>query len=364
MLVSHGAAAAEDSTRTAPGVVVSASRIPVPAKEIGSAVTVVTGVELEQRQVRVLSDVFRDIPGLAVSRNGPIGGLTQLRMRGAEANQTLVLIDGIEVNNPAAGSEFNFAGLLATDIERVEVLRGPQSALYGSDAIGGVVNILTAKPGRGLSFGAHAEGGSFATQQGTISIGYGGERFYVYGLVDHLRTKGISVADEDAGNSEADGFENTSVRVKAGAAPIEGFALDVVGIRTRGHAESDTDAAMVNFIDGGDEIRTIQNFGSAKATFALYDGMWEHIVRASVADTATDYLGAFGTFLSEGRKYKFDYQSNFKFATPNMANAERTPFIACSGSSSGAFQNAMMQSPIYLSIVPLRSRMTLVIGVR
>ena len=129
-------------------LVVTATRTETPLSHVGSAVTVITAEELEQQQIRIVSDVLREVPGLAVNRGGSVGQLTQLRIRGAEGNHTLVLIDGMEVNDPSAGSEFDLAHLLATEIERIEILRGPQSVLYGSDAIGGVVNIIT-KRGRG-----------------------------------------------------------------------------------------------------------------------------------------------------------------------------------------------------------------------
>ena len=140
-----------------PEVVVSASRVPLEARAVGSAVTVITAEEIERKQVRVVSDLLREVPGIAVNRSGPVGAVTQVRIRGTEANHTLVIIDGVEINDPSTGSEFYFDDLLAADIERIEVLRGPQSALYGSDAIGGVINITTKKGAwsrnRKLSFG-------------------------------------------------------------------------------------------------------------------------------------------------------------------------------------------------------------------
>src|SRR3546814_8203238 len=126
-----------------PDLVGSASLTAFESREVGSAGTVSTEEEIERRQVRLVSDLLRQVPGLAVNRTGTVGGLTQLRIRGAEANHTLVVIDGVEVNDPVNGSEFDFSSLLADDIERIEVLRGPQSAIWGSDAIGVVVNIVT-----------------------------------------------------------------------------------------------------------------------------------------------------------------------------------------------------------------------------
>src|SRR6185503_7127396 len=124
-------------------VVVTASRLGgIRADLLGSSATVLEPIDLELRQTEIVSDVLRDVPGVAVSRSGPVGQFTQVRIRGAESNHTLVLIDGIKASDPFYG-EFEFETLIADDVARVEVLRGEQSALYGSDAIGGVIQYIT-----------------------------------------------------------------------------------------------------------------------------------------------------------------------------------------------------------------------------
>ena len=122
-------------------ILVSASLQPLPQTQSANAVTVIDREQLQNRLALNVTDLLRDVPGVAVSRTGVLGSQTQVRMRGAEANHVMVLIDGIEVNDPSLGDEANWANLSATDIERIEVMRGPQSALYGSDALAGVVNL-------------------------------------------------------------------------------------------------------------------------------------------------------------------------------------------------------------------------------
>ena len=124
-------------------VLVSASLLPIAASRSANAITVIDSEQLKNRAALSVSDLLRDVPGMAVSRSGVQGSATQIRVRGAEANHLLVLIDGVEANDPSQSDELNWGTLSAADIERIEVIRGPQSSLRGSDAMAGVVNIVT-----------------------------------------------------------------------------------------------------------------------------------------------------------------------------------------------------------------------------
>ena len=139
--------------------------------ELTSPVTSLSETEIENRGNGYIADFLRTIPSASINRTGPAGGLTQLRLRGSEANQVLVLIDGVEVSNPNTG-EFDFAFLRSEDVSRIEVLRGEQSALWGSDALGGVVNIITRSGtvrGDGPDYRLAFEGGSFGTAEAQVS---------------------------------------------------------------------------------------------------------------------------------------------------------------------------------------------------
>jgi vitamin B12 transporter len=167
-------------TVTLPDVVVTATRTPQPIQRAGSAITVITAEEIERAAVsptRSVDDLFRRVPGVSLTQAGGPGQVQTVRIRGGDVRHTLVLIDGIRVNDPVStGREFDFANLVLADIERIEVLRGPQSALYGSDALGGVINIITRR-GRGAPRASVAiEGGSFNTKEARGSVSGGNER--------------------------------------------------------------------------------------------------------------------------------------------------------------------------------------------
>lgn len=319
-------ALADDTARggvlTLPDISVTANRVPTAAEETGSALTVITGQELEQRQTRVLSDVLREVPGVAVNRTGPMGALTQVRIRGAEGNQTLVLIDGIEVNDPASGSEYDFAHLLAGDVERVEVLRGPQSALYGSDAVGGVINIVTRRGNGAPSASAAVEGGSFGTAAGRASAGAGDDRYDVTVSVQGVRSNGVSVADDRLGNSEKDGYRNGTLSAKAAVRPTDNSEIAVVGRTTRFRTDTDGFVGGRGAVDDGTRTTGTQTFGRVQGKISVLDGRWEHIAGLSYSRQERDYRDADDAITStyEGRKTKADYQTNLIFATGPAAH--------------------------------------------
>ena len=148
----------------APELVITATRSPLEIARSGSAISVIDSAQIEAYGARNIADALRLSPGVDVSEQGGAGGMSIVRVRGSEAGQTLVLMDGLRIGDPSStAGEFNFASIALTDIDRIEILRGPQSALYGSDAMGGVVNIITRKGSRTPSRSVTIEGGSYGT---------------------------------------------------------------------------------------------------------------------------------------------------------------------------------------------------------
>jgi vitamin B12 transporter len=164
---------AEEPVRTEP-VIVTATRIPEKVSEQASSVSVVTREEIEQKGPGLVGDVLQGLPGVDVQRKGTPGNMENIKIRGGKSTQTLVMIDGFPVNSPGT-SEFDIGSLTADLFEQVEVVRGPQSALYGSYASGGVVNFIPRKGMAGTRYGAGLSGGSFGTVAGNGFASAGGD---------------------------------------------------------------------------------------------------------------------------------------------------------------------------------------------
>ena len=194
-----------------PEVIVTATRLPAIAARTPGA-RVIDEATIERRGAVFAADILADVPGLSVVRTGAFGGVAQVRIRGANPGKTLVLVDGAPVNDPAEiNGAFDFSGFELGDIERIEVLSGPQSSLWGSDAIGGVI-AFTTREVDGVR--AEAEAGSFNTLRGRLSAGVANDAYALGAWISRFSTDGISAADEADGNPEADGLDNTTLGAK------------------------------------------------------------------------------------------------------------------------------------------------------
>ncbi len=177
--------------------VISPTTISTPANEVPNSITVITSADLEQQQRRTVPDALQEVPGLNVVQTGGPGGQASVFIRGMNSYQTKVLIDGIEVGDPSAAfgasAPYDFGHLLTGDIARIEVLRGPQSGLYGADAVGGVVSIITQKGDGPAQAYATAEAGSFGTFNQTTGVS-GSEQGFNYAFnIMHYRTEDVPV---------------------------------------------------------------------------------------------------------------------------------------------------------------------------
>lgn len=255
-----------------PEVVVTATRIDRIVSETPGA-RVVTDDDIERRGAVFAADILSDLPGLSVYRAGP-GGVTSVRMRGAAQDKTLVLIDGVPVNDPSqpAGG-YDFAGLDLGDVERIEALSGPQSSLWGSDAIGGVI-AFTSRELNGLR--ADAEAGSFDTVRGRLALGVADDRSALGVFVSRFETAGISAA---AGGTERDGLDATTFGLKGRRNLGAGATIDV-GVR-----QSDVFADIDGFgpVDTDDTTDTRNRSGRVRLSLADRLGL-DHQLTVAASD--------------------------------------------------------------------------------
>ena len=195
-------------------------------------------------------------------------------MRGGEANHLLVLIDGVEVNNPSQNDEFNWGNLVASDIERIEVIRGPQSSMLGSDAMAGVVNIITRSADQPLSTNIFSEIGSFNTQNNGISIGLKDGAFDMRLGISDLQTDGDNISRS---GSEKDGYENTNLNLKSGWRVSNQLNLTLAARQSDGINEFDADINFDSLIDDQDDLsKFLSSTKRLKADYSSLDGHWQH----------------------------------------------------------------------------------------
>lgn len=296
-------------------IVVTGSRAVdgVEADTLGSSLTILDSEALDQRQTRVVSDVLRDVPGIAVSRAGAVGGLTQVRVRGAEGNHTLVLIDGIEASDPFQG-EFDFGGLVADDTARIEVLRGQQSAIYGSDAIGGVIHYITLSGRERPGYSARIDYGSQDTLTAAArAAGVAGDFDYAFNAAFN-RTDGYPVA---VGGTRDIGSESWALSTKLNWQPTETFRIRAVGRYSRTDADvNGTSPTTFAPVDGTDSYRSRAFLGLLRAELDLLDGRWSHAATAQLNDgRRTGFGGAAGdtpTSAAKGQRLKASYETSLR----------------------------------------------------
>ncbi len=301
-------------------IVVTATRAEggVPLDQVAASVTVLDAAAFDLRQVRTVSDGLRDVPGVAVSRAGAPGGLTSVRIRGSEADHVLVLIDGVEVSDPFQGA-YDFAGLLADEGARVEVLRGQQSSLYGSDAIGGVVQYLTATGRDAPGVSVRVEGGALGTGAGAVrAAGVAGALDYAL-TGTFLHSDGYPIA---RGGTRDIGEDSGAAAAKLTWAVAPNVKLTAVGRYTRTDAaydNSDADPASATYgqiIDSpGVRSQTEAIYGLLRGEASFLDGRWTNALGVQVADSRRDSFDPTGrTSGDTGQRVKGSAESTLRFA--------------------------------------------------
>jgi vitamin B12 transporter len=282
LLVWGEAAVAQWSGQILPEIVVTPERMPVPLDRTGSAISVVNGATIAATNPTSLVDALRTVPGLDISESGGPGATTSIRLRGGNTGQTLVLIDGVRANDPAnASGDFDFAMFSPASIERIEVLRGPQSALYGSDAIGGVINIITRKGGGPTRVDAAIEGGSYGTASATGAV-TGSHGPWSYATTGALQSSDgfsrfgyrIPAIEARFPNLESDGFRRLAGSTRVGFDAGDGFRFDIGALSS--YTKSDFDAATGAFPDTPAVAERWYSQANARASIETFDGRLTH----------------------------------------------------------------------------------------
>jgi vitamin B12 transporter len=309
-----GAAASKDE------IVVTATRVATPLSRISSSVTVISADEIARRQLRTLPDVLDAVPGLRVVRQGGAGHQTSIFSRGTNSNHTLILIDGIEVSDPSNPSRtFETANFLASEIERVEVVRGSQGTLYGSEAIGSVINIITKRGTGAPEFFASVEGGAFDTVNSRAGVRGATARVDYNLAVEHFETNGETVTPAKFRKglpSDEDGYQNMTVSGRFGIQITDGLRASVVGR----YVDTETELDEFQAEDPDSRSESEQFFVRAELAAEFFDGRWTSVAGAAYTEHDRTNVnpddavnpGNFRSGMSAGEMVKFDWQNDVR----------------------------------------------------
>ena len=314
-------------------ITVTAHLVPTHIDRVGSSVSILDNVELERQQIQFLSEALNRLPGVGVIQTGSFGATQSTRLRGADTTDTVFLIDGIEVSDPTQiAPTFATEHLLSDGIDRVEVLRGSQSVLYGSDAIGGVVAVFTPTGSGPLSGALGGEIGSFDTKTASLFLqgGLFDDRLGFALNASHYRTSGISARDEQLGATETEAYDNLQLhgridyvlsdsitldaafRLANASGDFDGFGVDTAGL---GNNTDQQSARLSATIDHTDRFISRVNFAGTRT---YRDGFGPQTFNKNWFDgerLKADYLGIFywseNTIFSFGAEHEEDdYEDN------------------------------------------------------
>jgi len=297
-----GATAVED-------VVVTANRSAQPIERVGASVTVLTQAAIEARQTTAVAELLAQTPSVNYSRNGGPGTVTSLRIRGAEGHHTVVLIDGVKLNDPSSTQGgFDFGNLLIGDASRIEVLRGAQSTLWGSQAIGGVVNIVTTEPTEAFQGSLDAEAGARGTTYFRGGVGGANERLSWRLAASRYSTDGYSAY---AAGTEKDGYDNTGLSGRLNLKITDAVSVDLRSVWSSGRVDLDAWNG-----DSRDYGKTQELVAYAGLNFDLLDGRFRNRIGYAHTDTDRRNFNPDNkiqtlTFDAEGQNRRWEYQGVF-----------------------------------------------------
>jgi vitamin B12 transporter len=305
-----------------PTISITASRTPIEVQHSSTTISIITAEQIAESKAVYVSELLQSVAGLNVSRTGGSGNITQLRMRGGEANHVLVLIDGIEANRLSSGSEFRFDKISTEQIERIEVLRGAQSSLWGSDALSGVINIITKRAKKGQEVTLSSSLGQRDYWRKGLSLGYGGDQFDIQLGADLVRTDGVNSIR--LGN-EKDGFNQKVLNLKSHYNFNNGAELGLVFHYKNSDGESDPS----NSSDGYAEDDEKEYLSRVFYKWDSWQSRWQQQLAYSVVDQKNKNKQASARSTYDGKKHKWMYQSTFKLpVSTDRINRQSLTFAA------------------------------------
>jgi vitamin B12 transporter len=298
-------------------IVITASRAPETQAQTPASVTIIDQTSIERLDEPLLPALLRLTPSIAVATSGPAGSFTEARIRGAEVNHTLLFIDGIRINDPASGDFPRFELLNADIASRIEVVRGPQSALWGSEAIGGVIAVNGIADARG--YGVSAEGGSFGFLRATASGALVTRDSSLAGAVGWQRATGI---DSFNGQGDKDGYRNLSARVRGTWKLAPSIEVGASAIALSGRTEFDGfDPLTFAHTDTLDSSRNRLRAGHVWATFGDASSPWTGQMGATVLGSSNrNFLAEEPTNRTRGTRRNVTAQVERQFETGAVAH--------------------------------------------
>jgi vitamin B12 transporter len=360
-----------DASQSGDQIVVTAGRAAQPLSQVGQSITVFDAATIKTLQAVTPLELLRQTPGVTVAQNGGIGTSASVFIRGAETDQTVALIDGVKITDPSQpGGGFDFGSLLIGNIDRIEVLRGPSSVLWGSQAIGGVVNLITRQPTDQLAVNARAEGGSFGTAQGVANVSdkFGPLSASIGG--GFFRTDGISAY---AKGTERDGNRNYGANASFNLALTDAISIDLRGYYSRSHTEIDGFSTPTGALGDDPEYGTNRQIvGYTGLNAAFLDGRFRNRIGFSYTDSSRHNYDPtsdpFETFEGKGRTARIDYQgildlADFAHATFG-AEHEHSRFVTTSYGAVTGPNHADIDSGYGQLVVTPMQGFTLTGGVR
>jgi len=318
------AAVAANADDRSPPVVVTATRVPTSIEDLGSSVTVIDRTEIERRQWQSLPEALSAVLGLTVVQSGVTGSTTAVFMRGGNSNHTLVLIDGVRASDPSHPSgAYDFANIQLQDVERIEIVRSPQSTQYGSDALGGVVQIFTRQGHGPMQATGKIETGSFRSHLESAGVNGSTAQVHYALSVTHSDTAGQSITPERlrAGQpAESDGYRNTTYSGRIGITPSPGLSVQLISRYTKSLADLDVGSGE----DPDSYNQSLQSINRLEARGSFFNDAWKPMLAVSHTwhhrvdwNERQTPLGDEDHTRHVGERLQAEFQNDFRVTTAN-----------------------------------------------